>query len=352
LGSSEFDANQHPAYPMYCLSEVRKPSTNHDSSPNMMGLSNDPITVTNIRHGTDMTYAVQPSIHPANPMHPRTKGHKPPSNGSFFRNAKYLSFDQSTFNNIHGDMIVNPVKQPSLWNEYRWVDFDQQSLRYLSTRSTGVVTMEMKAMRPNPTSRVKVYRIHYYKDREDIYSCHLEFVKSLEARRRDMPQFLGTSIDNGEHERFIVLSGGGLSLSALWFKNGADLKKRKFISFMQLIDIFKTGSFAPKYWSWSKFWKLSMFSINHHLLMTAKHKFEYYQMKSRHLTDAGDIESILQCSHKFDVAKGAIVRGVKAMRSIYKKDFEFDDELFDLDFFLDDFFFKEDELFDLDFFFG
>jgi hypothetical protein len=96
-------------------------------------------------------------------MRPGTKGHKPPSNGSFFHNAKYLSFDQSTLINVHGDMNVNPVKQQSLWNEYRWVDFDQQSLRYLRTSSTGVVTMEMKAMTPTPTSRIKVYRIHYYK---------------------------------------------------------------------------------------------------------------------------------------------------------------------------------------------
>ena len=63
------------------------------------------------------------------------------------------------------------------WNQYRWVDFDQQSLRHLHTSPTGVVTMEMEPM--TLTSRIKVYRIHYYKDREDIFSRHLEFAKSL-----------------------------------------------------------------------------------------------------------------------------------------------------------------------------
>jgi hypothetical protein len=63
------------------------------------------------------------------------------------------------------------------WNKYRWVDFDQQSLRYLHSSPTGVVTMEMEPM--TLTSRIKVYRIHYYNDREDLFSRHLEYAKSL-----------------------------------------------------------------------------------------------------------------------------------------------------------------------------
>jgi len=31
--------------------------------------------------------------------------------------------------------------------------------------------------------------------------------------------------------------------------------------------------------------------------------------------DTGDIESILQCGHKFDMANSSIIRGVKAARS-------------------------------------
>ena len=63
------------------------------------------------------------------------------------------------------------------WNQYRWVDFDQHTLQYLHTSSNGVVTMEMEPM--TLTSRINVYRIHYYKDREEIFSRHLEFAKSL-----------------------------------------------------------------------------------------------------------------------------------------------------------------------------
>jgi len=50
-------------------------------------------------------------------------------------------------------------------------------MRHLHTSSTGVMTMEMEPM--SLTSRIEVYRIHYYKDREDIFSRHLKFAKSL-----------------------------------------------------------------------------------------------------------------------------------------------------------------------------
>jgi len=62
LGSSEFRTNRHPAYPMYPLSEGRKPLLNSGSFPSVKGLSNDPIMLTNIRHGGDMTSSVRPSL--------------------------------------------------------------------------------------------------------------------------------------------------------------------------------------------------------------------------------------------------------------------------------------------------
>jgi len=54
LGSSEFEENQHPAYPMYRLPDGYKPSSNIDSFPNAKALSIDPIMLTKIRG--DMTY--------------------------------------------------------------------------------------------------------------------------------------------------------------------------------------------------------------------------------------------------------------------------------------------------------
>lgn len=113
------------------------------------------------------------------------------SNGAFFRDA---IINQSTFNIVHGNMTtVHSGEQPShvrrvesitarklttfKWNKYRWVDFDQQTLRHLYTTPTGIVTMEMELMK---YSRVnKVYRIHSYEDtREEIFYNHLGFSKS------------------------------------------------------------------------------------------------------------------------------------------------------------------------------
>jgi len=157
--------------------EGYEPESYDGSFPNAKGLSTHQGSFTNI--GGDVTYSVgQSSLHPANPMpHHLPERYKSSSNGEFFRNAEGLSINQSTFTNIIGDMIVYSVEQRSLWNQYQWVDFDRQSYRHLHTSSTGVVTMEMEPMAL--TSRIKVYRIHYYKDREDIFSRHLEFVKSL-----------------------------------------------------------------------------------------------------------------------------------------------------------------------------
>ena len=60
LGSSEFEENQHPAYPMYRLLEGYKPSLNIDSFPNAKALSIDPIMFAKI-HG-DMTYSEKLSL--------------------------------------------------------------------------------------------------------------------------------------------------------------------------------------------------------------------------------------------------------------------------------------------------
>ena len=115
------------------------------------------------------------------------------SNGAFFRDA---IINQSTFNIVHGNMttvhsgeqLVSHVRRVESitatqklttfkWNKYRWVDFDQQTLRHLYTTPTGIVTMEMELMK---YSRVnKVYRIHSYEDaREEIFCNHLGFAKS------------------------------------------------------------------------------------------------------------------------------------------------------------------------------
>jgi len=60
LGSSEFEENQHPAYPMHRLPEGYKPSSNIDSFPNVKALSIDPITFTKIRG--DMSYSEKLSL--------------------------------------------------------------------------------------------------------------------------------------------------------------------------------------------------------------------------------------------------------------------------------------------------
>jgi hypothetical protein len=116
-----------------------------------------------------------------------------PANDGFFRNANGLSFNQATFNLVHGNMTVGQsgerrshVRGVELiaakkmttfkWNMYRWVDFDQQTLQQLHTGSSGIVTMEMESMTLTE-SRVKVHRIHSY-DKRDIFENHLKFVQS------------------------------------------------------------------------------------------------------------------------------------------------------------------------------
>jgi hypothetical protein len=122
-----------------------------------------------------------------------SEGSQLSSTGAFFPNANGCSFNHSTFTVVHGNMtVVYSGEQSSLvrktgsittqilttckWNKYRLVDFDQQTLRYLRTSPTGIVTMEMEPMAL--TSHVKMYRIHWYRDREDIFYDHLGFAKS------------------------------------------------------------------------------------------------------------------------------------------------------------------------------
>ena len=111
----------------------------------------------------------------------------------FFRNAHGLSFNQATFNLVHGNMTVGHSGERRShvcgvesftakklitfkWNTYRWVDFDQRTQRQLRTSSKGIVTMEMQPM-TLIDSRVQVHRIHFY-DRQDVFENHLKFVKS------------------------------------------------------------------------------------------------------------------------------------------------------------------------------
>ncbi|KAF8811586.1 hypothetical protein BYT27DRAFT_7240277 [Phlegmacium glaucopus] len=201
----------------------------------------------------------------ANPTHGLPEGSQSPSYGAFFTNANGVNINQGTFTIVHGNMIVNSREKSSHWNKYRWVDFDQQTLQLLHTSSTGTVTMEMEPMAL--TSRVKMYRIHWYRDREDIFYDHLKFAKSPLARQPYISQFLGTSIDNEDGDRFIVLSGGCLSLSNLFIGSGADLEIIKVASFFQLMDIFSTSPFNVLQWSWSRLWDLPIFSPNYGLLV-------------------------------------------------------------------------------------
>ncbi|KAF8800997.1 hypothetical protein BYT27DRAFT_7198785 [Phlegmacium glaucopus] len=214
----------------------------------------------------------------ANPMH-ESRGSQSPSYGAFFTNANVVNINQGTFTIVHGNMNVYSSEQPShvrtnvesittrkltifKWNKYRWVDFDQRTLRHLSTSSTGIVTMEAEPM--TLTSRVEIYRIHWYTggDKKDIFDNHLEFAKSPLARRPDISQFLGTSIDHEDDDRFIVLSGGPLSLSNVFIGSCADLEIIKIAS-----DIFSAIPFTVLLWSWSIFWDLPMFSPGYSLLV-------------------------------------------------------------------------------------
>ncbi|KAF8813242.1 hypothetical protein BYT27DRAFT_7181388, partial [Phlegmacium glaucopus] len=184
----------------------------------------------------------------------------PSSYSAFFPNASGFSLNRSTFAVVHGNMNLHASEHPSHWNKYRWVDFDQQTLQLLRTSSTGLVTMEMEPMAL--TSRVKMYRIHWYKDRKDTFHNHLEFANSPLARQLDISQFLGTSIDNEDGDRFVVLSGGGLSLSNVFNGSHTDLDIIKIAS-----DIFSTSPFTVLHWSWSKLWDLPIFSSNYGLLV-------------------------------------------------------------------------------------
>ena len=115
-------------------------------------------------------------------------------NDGYFCNAHRLSFNQATFNLIHGNMTnshsgeqrshVRGVKSITAkklitvkWNTYWWVDFDQKTLWELHTSSKGIVTREMKLMVLTELCIKKVLRIHSY-DRQDIFEDHLKFVKS------------------------------------------------------------------------------------------------------------------------------------------------------------------------------
>jgi len=115
---------------------------------------------------------------------------------------------------------------------------------------------------------------------------------------------------------------------------------RIIIYLFQLMDIFKTGSFAPMEWSWDKFLGLPMFSTNYqlfvdmvllesHNLVTSSQstlianmqsKLVHYQREVRNQACPGDLESILQCGHKLDVTKEVLIRGSEAVKSTYDDD--------------------------------
>lgn len=315
------------------LPEERNPSesSNVDSLSEMEG-SVHQSALTRTRHGGDVISSVGQSL-TEHVRHPEEHG--PSSKGGFFSHATGLGFQNCTFTRVGGDMISYPIEQLSPWNKYRWVDFNQQSLRHIHTSSTGVVTMEMESS----SSCIRVYRIHDYRSREDIFYDHLAFCKSQLARRADIRQFLGTSVENTEGERFIVLAGGGVSLLNL-VRDPVDLDIRQKICFFQLMDIFKTGSFAPKNWEWSKFLGLPVFSSNGllfvdmilletHGLVTSSQSMDitteqsrmvHYQAESRHRTCSGDLESVLQCGFDLPAAKGAIKRINEAFHSIWMVD--------------------------------
>lgn len=116
---------------------------------------------------------------------PRLSAHDSP-------NTNGVCINQGTFNLVHGNVTVGHFDKQRChhvrevesitaqklitfkWNRYRWVDFDQQSLRQLRTSSRGIVTMGIVPMALSQ-SRVKVHHIYPY-DRQDIFEN--PFVKS------------------------------------------------------------------------------------------------------------------------------------------------------------------------------
>ena len=79
------------------------------------------------------------------------------------------------YNNIQS---ITPQTLTAIqWKTFWWTDFDQRTLRYLpgSSIERGISTMEMESMEQ---TRVQVYRIHQYEDKEGIYRDHLAIVKS------------------------------------------------------------------------------------------------------------------------------------------------------------------------------
>ncbi|KAF8958578.1 beta-glucan synthesis-associated protein-domain-containing protein [Flammula alnicola] len=190
----------------------------------------------------------------------------PSSNGGFFRDASGFSIDRSMLTEVRGNMIiVRSPEQQSLWNSYRLTDFDQRTLRCLRSIEPGIYTMEMEPM--TSTSRIKIYRIHEYGDKEDIFHDHLAIVKSSQARRPDISQFFGTSVENADGSRFIVLSGGNSPLMDVFTGSSIDIRMITAQHYLQIIDIFSIGSFSPLNWSWVKFWHLPIFTPDCRLLV-------------------------------------------------------------------------------------
>jgi len=210
LETTDLEKNQHLANPLLRLPEGCQPSSNDDFFPDAKGLSIHQGTFTNTRG--DVVYSIKQSSLVCSEIWLTAENWLKPSIlpircviylKSTSRQRMVTSFLMRrspfyccTFNTVRGDMIIHPQadEQPSLvrmwdlvdssrkltglqWNKYRWVDFDQQTLRYLRSNSKGIVTMEMEPM--VSTSRIKVCRIHYYKDKEDLFYRHLEFSKSL-----------------------------------------------------------------------------------------------------------------------------------------------------------------------------
>ena len=134
-----------------------------------------------------------PDIHSGNSSHDQPES----SAGDFLPHAHCVTIRDSTLIDVRGNLILytgRTGEQPSpvctrnqsissqtliatQWPTYWWTDFDQGTLRKLagSPAKPGIWTIEMA---PMEQTRVKVYRIHQYREKEDIYNHHLAIVKS------------------------------------------------------------------------------------------------------------------------------------------------------------------------------
>ena len=150
------------------------------------------------------------------------------------------SFDGSTSISNHFDIYI-PVPRalwPWRWSLDHWSRPLKSCIAFMTTRIVGKIYSLVIWNLPNR-------RMFFFPF--CITISQFWHIPQRKAHRRDIPQFLGTSI-NADRQRFIVLSGGmstldlrnistymlsdisagGLSFSDLFFRSSVDSRMRKF----------------------------------------------------------------------------------------------------------------------------